>query len=266
MILMPELWHWSSPIWVAVGLVLIVSLAVFRRPAPARFCAIILGLVFMALAYVSPIGYLADGYVFSAHMVQHLLMLLIVPLCLILSLPKDRVKSWFPSAGKPTTRKIISLTGWTAGVGAMWFWHVPSLCSISTESLLLGIVRDTSFLLAGLAFWWPIYGPLERTRLDPPVGIIYLFSACLGCTLLGIYITFTATTVCPVFANPTDSLGVMSRLSAAGLTPAVDQNVGGLLMWVPPCLLYVSAIISLLGRWYTNVEHDHSASGVARAT
>ncbi|MCH2178396.1 MAG: cytochrome c oxidase assembly protein [Mariniblastus sp.] len=263
---MPELWNGSSPIWFAVGLVIIAYLAIFRRPKPAQFFALTLGLGFMTLAYVSPIGYLADGYVFSAHMVQHLLMLLIVPLCLVLSLPKDQLKSWFHSTGRLSTLKIISLIGWTGGVGAMWFWHVPSLCSISTESPLLGIVRDASFLLAGIAFWWPIYGPLKRTRLEPPVGIIYLFSACLGCTLLGIYITFTTTTVCPVFANPADSFGVMSRLSAAGLTPAVDQNLGGLLMWVPPCLLYVSAIISLLGRWYTNAEHDHSVSGVAGAT
>ncbi|MDG2184818.1 MAG: cytochrome c oxidase assembly protein [Mariniblastus sp.] len=266
MILTPELWHWTSPIWWAVGLILVLYFLAFRRVEPARLVALLLALAFMTMAYVSPIGYLADGYVFSAHMIQHLLMLLVVPLCLLLSLPRNQPKGTSVSADKLPALKIIATIGWIGGVGAMWFWHVPSLCTLSTQTLALGIVRDASFLLAGLAFWWPIYGPLERTRLQPPVGILYLFSACLGCSLLGIYITFTSTTVCPIFANPTDSIGIMGQLYAAGMTPAVDQSIGGLLMWIPPCMLYTGAIISLLARWYTTVEHDHPPSTMAHST
>lgn len=266
MIMTPELWHWTSPIWWAVGLILVLYLLLFRRAEPARWFALLLGLAFLSMAYVSPIGYLADGYVFSAHMVQHLLMLLVVPLCLLLSLPTSRMQNWFKPKDRGSARKTIATIGWIGGVGAMWFWHVPTLCTISTQTFALGFVRDVSFLLAGLAFWWPIYGPLERTRLQPPVGILYLFSACLGCSLLGIYITFTSTVVCPVFANPVDSLGIMGSLYMAGMTPTVDQNIGGLLMWIPPCMLYVGAIISLLARWYTTVEHDPDTSAIAHST
>ena len=258
----PELWHWMSPIWAVVGLLLIGYLMAVRPLQPARCIAFLLGLLFLSMAYVSPIGYLADGFVFSAHMIQHLLMLLVVPLCLLLSLPSRQTTPAHAGEKSPSL-KILATLGWLGGVGAMWFWHVPSLCTISTETFTVGLVRDASFLLAGLIFWWPIYGPLERTRLEPPVGVLYLFTACLGCSLLGIYITFTSTVVCPVFASPADQFGVLAQLQAAGLTPGVDQNIGGLLMWIPPCILYTGAIISLLARWYTSVDHDHSTTPIA---
>ena len=262
----PELWHWSSPIWWVVGLILVVYFLAGRPVQPSRLIPLLLGLLFLSMAYVSPIGYLADGFVFSAHMIQHLVMLLVVPLCLLLSLPRRTSGGSGNSDDKAPALKIIATIGWIGGVGAMWFWHVPSLCTLSTETFAVGLLRDASFLLAGLIFWWPIYGPLERMRLDPPVGVLYLFTACLGCSLLGIYITFTSTVVCPVFATPADSLGILVQLQAAGLTPGVDQNIGGLLMWIPPCMLYTGAIISLLARWYTSVDHDHSTTTIAPLT
>mgnify|MGYP001828471828 FL=1 len=213
------------------------------------------------LAFVSPIGKLADGYLFSAHMVQHLLMLLVVPLCLVLALPTGV----FGAAGKRwrldrwkvfdvPSRSWLPMVGWILGVGAMWFWHVPTFCNASVQSEALGAIRDSSFIVAGLAFWWPIYSPIVRDRIKPLDGICYLFSACLGCTLLGIYITFTTIAVCPAFANPAERIGIVGRLYDMGLTPSVDQHLGGLLMWVPPCTLYVCAIVSLLCRWYSAVD------------
>ncbi|MCP4079838.1 MAG: cytochrome c oxidase assembly protein [Planctomycetaceae bacterium] len=263
MMLIPELWNWDSLVWLAIGIILLVYFVTFKGMPPLRRFALGLGVAFMAVAFVSPIGYLANGYVFSAHMIQHLLMLLIVPLCLILALPKQRVASWFSDTPKPQLAKALVMIGWIGGVGAMWFWHVPNLCSVSTQNASIGLLRDSSFMLAGLVFWWPIFGPLESTRLSPPSGIVYLFSACLGCTLLGIYITFTNSIVCPVFAQSVDSLGIMASLQAAGFTPMVDQNLGGLLMWVPPCTLYVGAIISLLCRWYKVLDPETIKGPVA---
>ena len=258
MIFNPELWNLMSPIWIAAGLLTAGYFLVFKQPKTMRVFALLAGMCLMTLAYVSPIGYLANGYVFSAHMVQHLLMLLVVPLCLILCLPKQQVSSWFSSEPKPNLARALVMVGWIGGVGAMWFWHVPSMCNVSTQNASWGLVRDTSFMLAGLTFWWPIFGPLESTRLSPPSGMVYLFSACLGCTLLGIYITFTNSVVCPVFALTTDALGIMSGLKAAGYTAAVDQSVGGLLMWVPPCTLYVASIIALMCRWYSVMDPQPS--------
>ncbi len=252
MIYTSTLWHWGSPVWLLAAAVLFAYVLAFRATGLRRLWVLALGLTFWVLAFVSPIGTLADGYLFSAHMVQHLLMLLVIPLCLLLSLP-PQTEAW--QLHRSGLDQLVSwnglpLVGWMLGVGAMWFWHVPSLCNASTQSDAIGLIRDSSFIIAGLLFWWPIYSPIESCRIRPLDGICYLFAACLGCTLLGIYLTFTTVSVCPAFANPADRLAIVSRLYQAGFTPDVDQSLGGLLMWVPPCLLYVGANISLLVRWY----------------
>lgn len=253
-----DLWRWESPIWIVIAALLAGYVSIARGRTGGQFAAFLMGLLVLAMAFVSPVGILSDGYLFSAHMVQHLVLLLVVPICLLVSLPKGLADKWFR---RPRCHRIgrwlaVAWVGWVCGVGAMWFWHVPTFCSAATERPLLGVVRDVSLVLAGIAFWWPIYAPVERYRLHPLNGMAYLFSACLGCTLLGIYITFAPISVCPVFANPVDRLGILTKLYDAGLTPGVDQHIGGLMMWVPPCILYVIAIISLLCRWYSTADQS----------
>lgn len=252
----PIFWSWNSPVWLLIAALVVAWLWLVRGQTTGQQLAWLFGLVVLAIAFVSPIGVLADGYLFAAHMVQHLLMLLVVPLCFVLGLPKNQLDRCFRAARWERLGRTLSIPplGWSCGVGAMWFWHIPALCSAAALYASIGVVRDASLVAAGIAFWWPIYAPSQRFRLPELNGMLYLFSACLGCTVLGIYITFAPLSVCPVFANPVDRLGILNSLYDAGLTPGVDQHLGGLIMWVPPCLLYTCAIISLLGRWYSSFE------------
>lgn len=253
-----KLWYWTSPVWIVIAMLLIGYLIAVRGQSWTHFFIYLCGLLAMASAFVSPVGILADGYLFSAHMVQHLVLLLVVPLCILLSLPILQATHWFERPALDRAGRLLAMAsvGWVCGVGAMWLWHVPVLCSTAAQRPTLGVLRDLSLVLAGIAFWWPIYAPCERYRLPPLTGIAYLFSACLGCTLLGIYITFAPISVCPAFASPVDRIGILNSLYDAGLTPSLDQHLGGLLMWVPPCVLYIGSITSLLCRWYSTVEQE----------
>lgn len=248
-------WHWSSLAWLGAVVLLIAMVRLFHPTPGLRLVPLAIALITFLLAFVSPIGVLAEGYLFSAHIVQHLALLLVVPMCLLLSVSPRHFaeKDSMPIRG-PASWLGNPVIGWSCGLGAMWFWHVPSLCSAATTHWTVGLVRDTSLLLAGLAFWWPIFAPRNRCRLAPPAAIVYLFSACLGCTLLGIYLTFTTVSVCPAFANPVDRLGLLTNLYDVGMTSSVDQQLGGLLMWIPPCSLYVGVILSVLGRWYSTPD------------
>ena len=260
-------WNLWSPVWcVAIVILLVYGVGVGWQPT-RRAAWLLAGLAVLIFAFVSPVGVLANGYLFSAHMIQHLLLLLIIPLCFVQSLPKRSVETWLqlPSAGGVRWLLRKPVIGWSLGLGAMWFWHVPAFCNAATESYGLGLVRTTSFLLAGTLFWWAIYAPTERDRLPSPVAVVYLFSACLGCTLLGIYITFTTVSVCPAFTNPVDRLAVVKMLFDVGFTPSLDQQLGGLLMWVPPCSLYVCAIISVLCRWYSDPLEPALSSPVSHS-
>ena len=250
-----SLWHESSLVWLAV--LPAIALTLWFRPHGATRWAFRLAAIFvLLLAYISPIGPLANGYLFSAHMVQHLLLLLVIPLFWMLSLSPESITA---AMQRPTIAWLAQkfghpMIGWCGGLGAMWFWHIPALCNAATLYDGIGLMRDASFLLTGLAFWWPIFSPVKSCRLDPLLGVVYLFSACTGCTLLGIYITFASISVCPAFDNPADRLAILTSIRNSGFTSSVDQQLGGLLMWVPPCSLYICVIISVLTRWYTSGE------------
>jgi putative membrane protein len=210
-----------------------------RTRAGVRATAFAAGLLVTALALFSPVGTLADGYLFSAHMLQHLMLVLIVPPLLLLSIePSADGRARFPA-----------IFAWGLGVGAMWLWHAPTLCNAASRSPIVHRFQEVSLLAMGAAFWWPILAPRTGERLPPLGGIVYLFTACVACTLLGVAITFSPVEVCSVFAHPVDHLGVMRRVRDGwGLTAERDQQIGGLLMWVPACLVYGAAILAVLAR------------------
>jgi cytochrome c oxidase assembly factor CtaG len=96
--------------------------------------------------------------------------------------------------------------------------------------------------------------------MSPLAGVAYLFSACVGCTLLGVLITLSPIEVCPAFLHPADGLGVLPLIRQGwGLSAAEDQQIGGLLMWVPACAVYTSGILGMLARWYGRAEQEEGA-------
>ena len=212
----------------------------------------IAGVALFFIALDSPISFLAKNILFSAHMIQHLLLVLIVPPLILLGLPhpSDRRNLFrLPSKLKHP------LVAWLCGVGVMWFWHVPTLCDAAASNELIHTLQTFSLLFLGMLFWRPILDPRTEERLSPLAGIPYLFTACLACTLLGIWLTFSPLSTCPVFMAPTASPELLALLrDQLHLTPAVDQQIGGLLMWVPACLVYLGAILFLLGRLYRPIE------------
>jgi cytochrome c oxidase assembly factor CtaG len=108
--------------------------------------------------------------------------------------------------------------------------------------------------LLGAIFWRQILAPREEDRRSPPGAVLYLFSACVACSILGILITFSPVSVCPIYAQAgADCLGILNLIQANwGITPDRDQQIGGLLMWVPMCLVYLSAIVAQLARWFAH--------------
>jgi len=159
-------WTWNS-------IVLLLSalafggyvLAFWQRGRPVYFTA---ALVLFLLAFVSPFSALANGYLFSAHMVQHILLVLIIPALLLLSLPRSF------SLRPPLNYLTHPLIGWVAGVGAMWLWHAPTLCNAAATSRTVSAIQTTSLLLMGSVFWWQVLAPRDEQRLSPPAGIVYL--------------------------------------------------------------------------------------------
>jgi len=205
-----------------------------------------LGLAIVMIALASPLSALADGYLFSAHMAQHILLLLVAPVCILLSLPRDlsltTKANWLFHSG----------IGWLSGVGSMWLWHAPTFCNAAVSSRPIYALQSVSLLIFGSLFWWQVLAPREQDRLSPLPAVGYLFSACTACSMLGIILTFSPVRVCAIYMQPVDQLGLLGLIRDGWeMTPEKDQQIGGLLMWVPMCLIYLAAIFSQLVRWFS---------------
>lgn len=234
-----EGWTFSVPAVLATALTAGAWWLAFRRRARWGFFLAAVALVLVTL--LSPLNAVADGVLFSAHMTQHILLLLIAPALLLFSLPCN-----FQLRARG--RSVLPLFGWAAGVGSMWFWHVPQFCNAAATSSGVHAFQTLSLLALGTLFWWPILAPAAGDRLLPGLGVAYLFTACLACTALGILLTLTPVEVCPVFRAPL-AVGSNWAWLRDQISAERDRQVGGLLMWIPMCSIYVAAIMLELGRW-----------------
>jgi cytochrome c oxidase assembly factor CtaG len=193
-------------------------------------------------------------------MLQHLLLMLAVPPLVLLGLPRER------DSARPREWTAVAYGGaWLAGVGSMWIWHARTLCNAAAVSTTVQWFQTGSLIVMGLAFWRPILAARLSDRLPTFAGVLYLFAACVGCTILGIVVTLSPVEVCSAYMHPVDSLGALPLLRDGwGLSHQADQEIGGLMMWVPACLVYAAAILATLGRYYGEENRAHAVTGGAR--
>lgn len=236
---------------------LLAAYAVAHRGDYSRAAWFVAGVATMFLALVSPLDALSDEYLFSAHMLQHLILILIVPPLLILGLSEKFVRSVLAVPALARIERILAMpaVAWTLAMAALWIWHWPALYDATLANENVHIFEHLCFLVTATIFWWPIFAPVASARMEPVHAIIYLATAAVSNSLLGILLTFANPGLYPAYLHPADSLGILPMLREGwGLTPAVDQQVGGLLMWVPGGLIFLGAIMFVMARWYSEPD------------
>jgi putative membrane protein len=245
-------WDWKPS--VVLGCTALTALYVWATGCrfTRKGAAWVTGVLLLLLLLVSPLDELADRYLFSVHMAKHILLVLVVPALLLMGLPAgQRFLSYRPVK---LAEKIVGTPaiGWVSGIGAMALWHIPVLFNAALAHEALHIAEHLSLLMAGTTFWWPILSPLPGSRLKPvPQAAAYLFTSCLVCTSLGVLITFAPNILYPAYLHRVDLYGMLPTIRERwGISAAMDQQIGGLLMWVPACFVYLTAIMAMFARWY----------------
>lgn len=230
------------------------------------------GLLALFVALVSPLDALGTALL-AAHMVQHMLLVLVAAPLLVLGLPqlgllwalgepgRRRVGRWWRrSALRRLWRRLSQpALAWGLHAGAIWLWHLPDAYQAALANDAVHGVEHASFLGTALLFWWVALGRGSGGRLAPALGVLYLFAFTLQGGLLGALLTFAREPWYPAYAAST---------AAWDLTPLEDQQLAGLIMWIPSGLVYLAAALVPLARLLGREEdayHPLSATQAAGA-
>jgi cytochrome c oxidase assembly factor CtaG len=273
--------RWSFEPWVVACLVLgIVAYALGiarlwrhagrgRGISSRRAASFAGGWALLVVALVSPLDALG-AQLFSAHMLQHELLMAAAAPLMVLGRPlaawawalpfeaRRRVGAGFhhPAWRVPWSWLTAPLAAWGVHAAALWLWHLPSWFEAALASNAIHALQHASFLFSALLFWWAALGSARRSAQG--VALLSLFTTMLHTGALGALLSLSPLVWYPSYLSATAQLG---------LDPLQDQQLGGLVMWMPASLAYLCAGLALAARWIgappVQAEAAPSSSSIA---
>jgi putative membrane protein len=251
----PYHWAWSLHPSVLLGTGLLGALYFYgigplrRRlnlgppPPPWRVVSFCLSLAVLLASLNGPVHDLSDYYLFSVHMTQHLILTLVFPPLFIGGLPDWLLRYLLVRRGVLPLARLVTRP-WFAGLlfsASIAIWHLGSFYDLMMRNHEVHIATHLLFMVTATLMWWPVMSPLpELKRLPPLLGMLYLFLIGIPMQLVGALITFADKVLYPWYA---------AAPRTGGLSPLDDQQLGGLLMWIPGNLWMFAAIGVLFFSW-----------------
>ena len=236
-----------------------------RRPVDTWRARCFTGaLVALGLALLSPLDALSGALV-SAHMVQHLLLLLVAAPLLALSAPSSAILRGSPLALRRASgrwRRRLGLTHgnlgvlrhpaavWLLSVGVIWFWHAAAPYDATLDNRLLHVLEHASFLVTAVLFWQVVVGVRGGARVSGGLGVLLVFAMAMQSVFLSVLLTFART---PWYS------GYAATTAAWGLDPLTDQRLAGVIMWIPAGGIYLVVALALLVAWIRATEREDVA-------
>ncbi len=222
-----------------------------RAPTGAQKAFLAAGVAVILVALLSPLDDLALQLQW-AHMVQHVLLLVVAPPLVVLARPWETALEALPprlrrllrapqrTIGTSARRVLASSAAVVAFVGVMWVWHIPALYDLTLRDDMIHNLEHTAFLAVGLLFWT---AALPRSSDEPALGMIgrsvVVLSGLVGSWLLAVYIGYAPAVL-------------YAYSGSGGLTAAADQQLAAGVMWVPASVPFVLAIVWIMARWFEN--------------
>ncbi len=252
---------WALLPWITSSLILtgLVYLRGFRllqatRPdkfPPWRALAFVAGLLSLWIALASPLDAMG-GFLLTAHMVQHFILMSVAPPLLLLGYPsvpllrglprplvRDGLGPYFSMGWVHGVQGVLTkpIFGWLAMNVAYIGWHVPAAYELTLRSQSWHEVEHACFFFTSLAFWWNVVQPWpSKPRFSRWTVLLYLISADLINTALSASLSFSGKLFYPTYA-------VVPRIS--GLSPLNDQVAAGAFMWVIGSVVFLVPAIGI---------------------
>jgi putative membrane protein len=255
-------WSFDPLIVAGLGLAAWAYAKGLRRTKGIRHWEIVcywIGWIALAAALISPLHTMGEA-LFSAHMAQHELLMVVAAPLLVLgrptapylwSLPDDlrlgamrRVRSIM--VGHVLKTISSPLNAWAIHFAVLWIWHIPILFDLSVQNAFVHALQHISFLASAILFWWSLFGRPRRS-MHYGAGAFYVFTTMVHTGVLGALLTFTTMPWYRVYRETTE---------AFGLSPLEDQQLGGLIMTVPPLAIYLVVFLGLFALWISSSNHS----------
>ncbi len=249
------LWHWHPSVVIGLGGFLAAYLWAMGPRAKARHVGLFLGgIAALAVALLGPVAEWAEHVSLSGHMVQHLLLMLVVPPLWLAGTPARVLRPLLrlpgiEVAGRALTRPAVAFL---VPAAVLIVWHRPPFFEAALRSEAVHILEHLTLVGTGLLAWWPLLGPLpEWPRPVPPAQLLYLFVSTVPMMAVAAPITLAEDVLYPFYAQ---------AAGAWPLSPRADQELAGVLMWVVGPLGYVVAGTIVFFRWASLEEADPGAA------
>ena len=270
-------WNWN--VWILASLVFAPACylaGLLRIPLSVRShligtlrsASFITGIATLFMVLISPLDGL-DDELFSAHMAQHMVLMMVAPPLLVFGRP-TLVWLWaFPLPARRLIGRTWVRTGlrhflhelftpaviWILSSVALWFWHLPAPFAWSLASEPIHALEHFCFFATSLMFWSLVLEPLAKRRITYSLAMIFVVTFGLQMGLLGALLTFATHPLYPAYLQTTQPWG---------LTPLEDQQLGGLSMWIPASLIHLTTLGFLLAAWMRQDEAVSIAAVSAR--
>lgn len=264
-------WHVDPLVILGIGVAALLYArgmsSLRERIDVARVSAFYGGLVTIFAALVSPLATLAER-LFLAHMVQHLLLIMLAVPLLLLGGPTIPLLRGLPRALRSMLLRPFSRPGWAhpllglaanpvAALGIyvvlLSLWHLPALYDAAVTSAPVHVLQHVSFLAIGVLFWVQVIDPYPfHAPLRYPLRIVYLFVATAHNTVLGGILSFAEPTLYASYANLAER--------PFGISASADQQTGGVIMWVPGGMVHLAAISFVFAAWLNSEDRSGISS------
>jgi putative membrane protein len=212
----------------------------------ASFCAALLVLL---LSLNGPVHDLSDYYLFSVHMLQHLVLTLLFPPLFLMGIPSWLLRPLVRHPGVLAAARLLTRP-WLAALLfslSIAVWHLSPFYDLMMRNHEVHIATHLLFMVTATLMGWPVMSPLsELPRLPPGMGMLYLFLVGIPMQVVAALITFADEVLYPWY---------LAAPRTWSLSPLDDQQLGGLLMWIPGNLWMFAAIGVLFFRWSRESEN-----------
>ncbi len=226
------------------------------RSPHARRTAFYAALAIIFVSLNGPLHDLSDYYLFSAHMVQHLLLTLVMPPLLLYATPGDALRPLLrvraiAAIAKRLTTPVACFVIFNVVLAA---WHVPQLYNLALAQHPVHIAQHLMFMASAVLMWWPLMSPLpELPRLAYPGQMLYCFLMVIPMSIVSIYIAMADSVLYPLYATAP---------RVWGIGPMMDQHLGGLIMWIPGGLFFYLLTSVIFFRWTVSQRDDQAGAQV----